>query len=320
MGYIEKSTRAFRSYVPELTRAPDFDLFWELTIQQANNVPLNPTRIKRVYPIPNVEVYDIQFCGMDETRIHGLYIVPAFLNKNKYPCIVHYHGFSNNRGEPSDFMHWVMMGCAVLSVDCREQGGNTGNNAATTSGFSSNLASKGVHDKYEYFYRYVYMDCMKAIDFACAQEEVDAARIIVEGGSQGGALAMAMAALDSRPVVALVDVPSNSNLVRRVEGLHGAFASVAEYVKKHPERVDVVFDTLSYFDTMNMADRITCKVLASVALKDEVCPPEMYYATYNRIQSEKEMVIYPFNGHEGGGSTQTEVKLAYLKKWFRDWF
>ncbi|PWW05736.1 cephalosporin-C deacetylase [Paenibacillus cellulosilyticus] len=319
MGYIDEVTKSLYSYYPDLTRPDDFDQYWEDTIQQAKRVPLEPVRVKRDYPITNVEVYDIQYCGMDETRIHGWFIVPSFLGKEKYPCIIHYHGFSNNRGEPADFMHWVMMGFAVLSVDCREQGGKTGNSASTTSGFSSNLASKGVHNKYEYYYRYVYMDCMKAIDFACAQAEVDASRIVVEGGSQGGALAMAMAALDSRPVLAMVDVPSNSNLVRRVEGMHGAFASVAEYVKNHPERVDLVFDTLSYIDTMNMADRITCRVLASVALKDEVCPAEMYFATYNRIQSEKEIVIYPFNGHEGGGSTQTEVKLAYLRQWFGDW-
>jgi hypothetical protein len=47
-----------------------------------------------------------------------------------------------------------------------------------------------------------------------------------------------------------------------------------------------------------------------LALKDEVCPLHMYFATYNRITSDKDIVIYPFNGHEGGGAVQTEVKLS----------
>jgi cephalosporin-C deacetylase len=69
-----------------------------------------------------------------------------------------------------------------------------------------------------------------------------------------------------------------------------------------------------------MAERITCKVLASVALKDETCPAEMYFATYNRIAGEKDIKIYPFNGHEGGGAVQTEAKLTFLKQWFPEWF
>jgi cephalosporin-C deacetylase len=85
-------------------------------------------------------------------------------------------------------------------------------------------------------------------------------------------------------------------------------------LKIYPEQVERVFETLSYFDTMNMADRIKCSVLASVAMRDQVCPAKMYFATYNRIQAEKEIRIYPFNGHEGGGRVHNDVKLKYLRK------
>ncbi|MEH7480974.1 acetylxylan esterase [Neobacillus drentensis] len=320
MGYIDDVTKDFYNYLPALTRRDDFDEFWKKTIQQAKAIPLNAEKILVDYPSTHVKVYDISYNGMDETRISGWFIVPAFMKKDKYPCLIHYHGFSGSRGEPSDFMHWITMGVAVLSVDCRDQGGKTGNSAAYTNGFVINNACRGVHDKDEYYFRAVYMDCVKAIDFAIGQEEVDASKIVIEGTSQGGGLGMAVSALDDRPVLAMVDVPSNSNLVSRIEGYHGAFSSVAEYLKMHPGETDLVMETLSYFDTMNMADRIKCRVLASVALKDEVCPAQMYFATYNRIYSEKQMEIYPFNGHEGGGSVQTEVKLAFLKRQFPDWF
>jgi cephalosporin-C deacetylase len=46
----------------------------------------------------------------------------------------------------------------------------------------------------------------------------------------------------------------------------------------------------------------------------------MYFATYNRIAGAKDIVIYPFNGHEGGGAVQTEKKLVYVNKWFGAWF
>ncbi|WP_168119714.1 acetylxylan esterase [Paenibacillus sp. HB172176] len=321
MGYLNEITKELQGYLPELTKKDDFDAFWHETIREAKEAPLEPRRtLVADYPIRNVEVYEIQYNGMDDTPIHGWMIVPSFLRKESYPCLIRYHGFNGNRGEPAAYMHWVMMGFVVVAVDCRDQGGRTGNRASYSSGFSLNVASKGIHDKYEYYYRFAYMDSLKAVDFACAQAEVDAARIVVEGGSQGGALAMAVAALDDRPSLAMVDVPSNSHLTQRVEGMHGAFASAAEYIKKHPEELDLVIDNLSYFDTMNMADRMTCRVFASVALKDEICPPRMYFATYNRIPGAKDIVIYPFNGHEGGGAAQTEKKIAYAGRWFGDWF
>jgi Acetyl esterase (deacetylase) len=320
MGYIEEVTRDLYQYLPPLTAQNDLDAFWTATIEQAKNVPLQPERTEVDYPSKHVKVYDIAYNGLDDTRIRGWLIIPAILKQATYPCLIHYHGFTGSRGEPSELMHWAMMGMAVLSVDCRDQGGPTGNSASYSHGFLSNVASKGVHNKWEYYYRYAYMDCLKAIDFACAQPEIDADKIVIEGGSQGGALGMAVVALDKRPKLAMVDVPSNSNLVARIEGNHGAFGAVAEYLKRHPEQTDLVLDNLSYFDTMNLADRITCPVLASVALKDETCPAQMYFATYNRILAEKEIVVYPFNGHEGGGARQTEVKLAYLAKHFSDWF
>ncbi|MCM3628504.1 acetylxylan esterase [Paenibacillus glycanilyticus] len=320
MGYIEEVTKDLYQYLPPLTGKDDLDAFWSATVEQANSIPLQPERTAMDYPSKHVKVYDIAYNGLDETRIRGWLLIPAFLKKESYPCLIHYHGFSGSRGEPSEFMHWAMMGMAVLSVDCRDQGGPTGNSASYTHGFLSNVASKGVHNKWEYYYRYAYMDCLKAIDFACAQADIDADKLVIEGGSQGGALGMAVAALDNRPKLAMVDVPSNSNLAARIEGNHGAFGAVAEYLKRHPEQTDLVMDNLSYFDTMNLADRIACPVLASVALKDETCPAQMYFATYNRIQADKEIVIYPFNGHEGGGARQTKIKLAYLSKHFGGWF
>jgi len=282
--------------------------------KKTNSVPLNAERILYPYPSRHVTVYSISYNGFDDTRIHGWLIIPNFVEKEKLKCLIHYHGFTGNAGVPSDFMYWAMMGIAVISIDCRGQSGNTGNSMRYTSGSTQSVVCMGVLDKNEYYFRAVYMDCVKAIDFACIQEEIDESRIIIEGGSQGGALGMAVCALDSRPYLAMVDVPSNSNIEKRIEGANGSFSAVTEYLMIYPDRINKVFETLSYFDTMNMADRIKCKILASVALKDEVCPAKMYFATYNRINAPKEIKLYPFNGHEGGGMFHTEYKLEFLRK------
>ncbi len=315
MAYTDEITRELSRYLPELTKRPDFDAFWDDTKRVTRGNPLLPERARVDSPMPGVSVHDIRYSGFDQTRIHGWLLVPEHPVGEKYPCLIHYHGFGGNRGYPWDFAHWMTLGLAVLSVDCREQGGMTGNAAAYTGGMATNVASKGLLDKEQYYFRAVYMDCVRAIDFLETCPEIDAGRIAVEGGSQGGALGMAVAALDSRPKMALVDVPSNSDLAARVAGAHGSFSAVADYLKIRPDHTDRAMETLSYFDTMNMAEKITCPVVASVALRDNVCPAKCYFATYNRIQSPKEIFVYPFNGHEGGGSRQTGVKLSKLRAW-----
>lgn len=267
------------------------------------------------YPSDYVKVYEISYCGFDETRVWGWYLLPAFQCRDRWPCLIQYHGFTDSRGFPWQLMHWVLSGMAVIAVDCRGQGGKTGNCAHYSGcGQVGNVTTLGILDPREYYYRAVYVDCIKALDFAAGRPEVDMSRIAVRGTSQGGALGMAVCALDERPALAIVNVPGNSDLRTRVAGRHGSFSAVADYLMRWPDQAEQVLETLSYFDTMNMADRIRCPVFASVALGDDVCPARCYYGSYNRITSEKQITVYPFNGHDGAGNLHMERELAYLRE------
>ncbi|NLO36014.1 MAG: acetylxylan esterase [Clostridiaceae bacterium] len=312
MTYLEDKIAELSAYLPPLTREADFDLFWETTRTQADAVSLDARRTPCSYPIPSIAVSDIQYSGFDGTPIHGWLIVPTWRPASQLPCLIHYHGFTGNRGLPCDFTAWTSLGVAVLSIDCRQQAGDTGTRAVLSSGCTQSVVCQGILDPKEYYFRAVYMDCLRAIDFAAAQPEIDPGRIILEGGSQGGALGMAVSALDDRPWLAMVDVPSNSLLHERVSNAHGSFSAVTDYLKIHAHLTDQVFRTLSYFDTMNLADRIRCPLLASVALNDTTCPAKFYFASYNRITSPKEIAVYPFNGHEGGRNVQLQRKLQFL--------
>ncbi len=315
MEYLEEKIRELESWRPELTREKDFGEFWEETLAKGAAVPLRPKRVKVDYPARHVKVYEISYNGFDETRIYGWMAVPAFGGaERKIPCLIQYHGFTDSRGFPWQLMHWAMMGMAVLAVDCRDQGGITGNCASySRCGQVANVVTKGLLDPREYYYRGVYVDCLKALDFAAGCFEVDEGRMVVRGTSQGGAVGMAVCALDSRPALGIVNVPSNSNVEERIIGNHGSFSAVNEYLQHFPDNTDQVLKTLSYFDTMNMADQIRCPVFASVALGDEVCPARCYYASYNRIPGPKQITVYPFNGHDGAGDLHMEREMAWVR-------
>jgi cephalosporin-C deacetylase len=65
------------------------------------------------------------------------------------------------------------------------------------------------------------------------------------------------------------------------------------------EREKEIFTTLGYIDVQHLAERIRAEVLMPVGLMDTICPPSTQFAAYNKIQSTKNVVIYPDYGHEG---------------------
>lgn len=311
---LEKKLKEAEQYRPPLTKRPDFDLFWEQTLNAAKKHNVDSRFIRLDYPSPFAEVYEVRYFGYDETLIYGIYIRPLFSEKTKLPCLIQYHGFTQAAAKPSQLMHWAMLGISVLAVDCRIQGGRTGNCAGFRSGgLVENVTTLGLLDRDEYYYKAVYIDAVKAIEAVRQRPEVDEKKIIVRGTSQGGALAIAVSALSQIPALCIANVPSNSNLEARVIGRHGSFAAVNQFLQRYPEEAERAFETLSYFDTMNMADRIQSPVFASVALSDEVCPAKCFYATYNRICAEKEITVYPFNGHDGAAEVHLEKEIKWLR-------
>ncbi|WP_325049203.1 acetylxylan esterase [Micromonospora deserti] len=150
---------------------------------------------------------------------------------------------------------------------------------------------------------------------ARAISQVDA-RIIVAGGSQGGGIALAVAGLVDGLAGVLADLPFLCHVRRAVDITDaGPYAELASYLKTRRGEVDQVFHTLSYFDGLNVAARITAPALLSVALMDRTCPPSTVFAAYHHcISADKEIVVWPYNGHEGGAAFQRAEQLRWLGK------
>jgi cephalosporin-C deacetylase len=78
--------------------------------------------------------------------------------------------------------------------------------------------------------------------------------------------------------------------------------------------VERVFQTLDYFDGVNFAARAKMPALFSVGLMDDICPPSTVYAAYNHYAGPKEMAVWAFNNHEGGGTFQTREKFKFFQR------
>lgn len=300
MNAIQRRIDELHQYNPPQTAPNDLDDFWRKTLETARARPFHDTRVKATSPARHMNIDKVTFEGYDDTPIHGWFITPGFEDRRKRPCIVLYHGYTGGKGLAEQYAPWLLMGMAVFAVDVRGQGGETGNRLRQEEGMTRGWMNQGITDRERCYYKAIAVDAVRAADWAAAQPEVDAEKIVVAGASQGGGLALIVGALSRVPRLIAADIPNMCHMDFGILQSTGSLTEAAEYVSRFPDQLERVLETLSYFDLLNLAERIAVPVLVSVSLKDTVCLPETVFAAYNRISSEKELKIYPFNGHSVG--------------------
>lgn len=297
MPIFDKPLEQLRQYRPSLTREPDFDAFWQATLAKAAEIPLQATFTPYDYPVRNATIYDVRYTGWNGARIAAWYIRPQ--GPGPFPALVVYHGYSGSKGQPHNHFLWVLQGYAVLAVDTRGQSGFSTDPTVYSTGHIKGWMTAGILDPQEYYYRGAYVDCVRALDVLATRPEVDMTHVGLTGGSQGGGLSLAVAALDRRPVVAMADIPYLCHFERAVDmALRMPYLEISDYIKQYPEHERQVWRTLSYFDNMNLAPRIQCPTLISVGLVDDICAPSSIFATYNHLECEKDIAIFRYHNHE----------------------
>lgn len=321
MAFFDFPLEQLQTYRPERSEPADFDSFWAQTLDEARQYPLDAqfTRVETGFKL--VETYDVRFSGYGGQTIRGWYARPAGVDA-ALPCVVEYHGYGGGRGYPHSVSFWANAGYAQLTIDTRGQGagwrrGDTPDLTDAASPAAPGSMTQGIFSPHSYYYRRVYTDAVRAIEAVISRPDVDASRIAVAGVSQGGGMSIAAAALASDIVkICLSDVPFLCHF-RRAVGLTDAYPyqEVVSFLKIQREADEQVFNTLDYFDGVNLAPRIRADCLFSTALMDMVCPPSTVFAAYNHLGSgSHEMKVYRWNGHEGGQELQEVEKLRFLRE------
>jgi cephalosporin-C deacetylase len=316
MPLIDMPLEKLKTYKPALTRRKDFAAFWSKTLKAALAQPLNVELQPEEYPARGVKVSRAFFDGFGGGRIAGWLLEPEA--RGRHPAIVVYHGYSGRAPGIMQLLPWACQGFVVLGVDCRGQNGSSTDAAVYPEGHRPGFMTAGILDADSYYYRFVYADGVRALEVAAGLDSVDADRIGVMGGSQGGGLSLAAAALAPKRVkLSAASVPYLCHYRRAVDMAEGPYREIADYIKAWPERCDRVFETLSYFDNMNLADRIRGRALVSVGLWDLICPPSTVFAVFNHMKCRKELAVYPCTGHEDNDDWRERV-FALMTAVLRD--
>ncbi|MCC7494887.1 MAG: acetylxylan esterase [Fimbriimonadaceae bacterium] len=319
MPSIDMPLAKLLEYRPELTREPDFAAFWEQTLAATRQHPLNALVEPVPYPANGVLVHRLSYAGYGGQRVNGWYLLPEGAS-GPVPALICYHGYSGGAGWVHQYLPWVMLGCGVVAVDTRGQGGETGDLGGYGNGTITGWMTQGLLEPTDYYYRRAYTDCVRAVDFVCQRPELDTSKLAVKGGSQGGGLTIAVAGLDSRVMLSLPDVPFLCHYPRAIDiSANGPYIELQRYFARYPEHIATALRTLSYFDGHNLAAGMNPagRSLWSVGLWDDVCPPSTVYAAYHACPLPendfgKQIAVYPYNKHEGGGAAQVERQIAWL--------
>ena len=335
MAFFDLPLDKLRAYRPEVSRPDDFEEFWRRTIDDTREHDLNLRTVAVDNRQPLVDAQDVTFAGYGGQDIHAWLLAPAGA-KGPMPCVVSAIGYTGGRGFPF-VTPWVAAGFAHLVLDTRGQGWGTPTLWASTpdndpnAGMNSHpgMMTRGISSPDTYYYRRAYMDALRGLEAAREFDIVDSTRIVAQGGSQGGGLAIAMAGLAPLANLslagALVDVPFLCHFERAITLTNdGPYKEISELARRHPGFLDTMLKTLPYFDGVNLARYAEVPALFSVGLMDTVCAPSTVFAAYNNWSDAHEetpdtdIKIYPHSGHEGGQNVHQWAALGWLLDKFGD--
>jgi cephalosporin-C deacetylase len=306
-----------RAYRPDVAIPGDFDAFWAGEVAAARALGGTPEFAPAETPIRSVDVFDATFPG------HGAQPIQAWLLAPPDPepgaaFVVEFVGYGGGRGDPLDWLAFASAGHPHLVMDLRGQGGgwrgaDTADPGDAGAPAADGFLTRGIADPHGYYFTRLFVDAVRAVDAARTHPLAAGRPLVTTGASQGGGLSIVAAHLAGDVAAALPDVPFLAHPRRAAEITDTRpYRELSEFCSVHPHRVDEVFATLAYVDVVNHGRRATAPALFSVGLLDDITPASTVFAAYNHYGGEKDIAVYPFNGHEGGGTAHLKAKLAFL--------
>lgn len=316
MPLVDMPLEQLYEYAGRNPKPDNFDAFWDAGLRELD--ALDPQLEMRPHSLlsHSAECFDLFFTGTGGARVHAKYLRPKHA-ATPQPCVVMFHGYSGDSGDWHDKLAWVSQGFSVAALDCRGQAGQSedpvGTRGNTLHGHIIRGLDDALHGKPEkLYYRNVFLDTALLARLVMEMPEVDAARVGALGGSQGGGLTLACAALEPRIKLAAPTFPFLCDYQRvwEMDLAKDAYAEIKNYFRhfdpRH-EREQAIWTALGHIDCQHLAPRIQAQVLMPCGLADTVCPPSTQFAAFNKIPGEKRVLLYPDFGHEGLPRANDEV-------------
>jgi cephalosporin-C deacetylase-like acetyl esterase len=312
-SYEGLATAAFspETIQPTTVLPDDFVPFWDRAKSELAAIPIDA----RVTLLPerctaNVNVYQVNLQNYQYSRLYGILCVPKA--PGKYPAMLRVpgagvRGYSGEVDDAAKGMITLEIGIHGIPVTM-ESGVYENLNIGALNGYwTYNLDNKD-----RYYYKRVYLGCVRAVDFIFSLPEFDGSNMIVTGGSQGGALSIVTAGLDSRIKGLMAFCPALCDLTGYLNGRAGGWPHIFnDPAHNTPAKIE----TSQYYDVVNFARQVKATGFYSWGYNDDICPPTSMYSAYNVIQAPRTLYLAEEVGH-WIYPEQWEKAMAWLSETF----
>ena len=305
MPTIDLPLEELRKFQGVNPKPKDMEAYWDRAVAEMEALGAGCELIPAAFQVPGAECFDLYFTGVGGARVHAKFLRPA-KREGKLPAVVEFHGYSGKASPFSALLRYVCAGFVVAALDARGQAGDSEDVGGVKGNTLNGQIIRGLDDPNsdKLLFRSIFLDAAQLARIVMAMNCVDAARVGATGGSQGGGLTLACAALTPKLNRAAPVYPFLCDYQRvwEMDLDVAAYAELRQHFRSFDprhEREREIFTKLGYIDNQHLAHRIRAEVMMFTGLIDTICPPSTQFAAYNKISSKKQVVIYPDFGHEG---------------------
>lgn len=304
--------------VPYTKMPSDFKEFWDRNKKEAAKFPLKYTkRHIDKYSTDKIDCFLIQLLlNKDGQSIYGYLFYPKNAAKNSCPVVLcpPGAGIKTIKG-PLRHKYYAEQGLIRFEIEIHglnpeisEE--NFRDISKAFNGRENGYLTNGLDNRDNYYMKRVYLACVRSIDLLTSLPEWDGKNVIVQGGSQGGALSLITTGLDPRVTACVVNHPALSDMAGFKAGRAGGYP---HFVRMKGMDTPDKLKTIAYYDVVNFARLIKVPTYMTWGYNDNTCPPTTSYAVYNVLACPKEALLTPINEHWTSEDTEYG-HLLWIKK------
>ena len=289
---------------PYTQEPQDFRSFWQKNVEELKQVPMSYTKeLYKDYCTDKIDCYlfKLQIDKMGHS-MYGFLFYPKNAQPGKHPVALCPPGAGiKTIKDPMRNKYYAENGFVRFEVeihglDPRISSETFGEISRAFNDRNGGYLANGLENKDIYYMKHVYVGLVRCIDFLTSLPEWDGKNVAVQGGSQGGALAIIAAGLDSRVTQCVANHPALSDMAGyAAKGGTGGYPHFC----RQPQILSNkdCLNTLAYFDVVNFARYVKAPTYLTWGYNDVTCPPTTSYAVWNTLKCTKESLLTPINEH-----------------------
>lgn len=289
---------------PYTQEPQDFRSFWQKNVEELKQVPMSYTKeLYKDYCTDKIDCYlvKLQIDKMGHS-MYGFLFYPKNAQPGKHPVVLCPPGAGiKTIKDPMRNKYYAENGFVRFEVeihglDPRISSETFGEISRAFNDRNGGYLANGLENKDIYYMKHVYVGLVRCIDFLTSLPEWDGKNVAVQGGSQGGALAIIAAGLDNRVTQCVANHPALSDMAGyAAKGGTGGYPHFC----RQPQILSNTdcLNTLAYFDVVNFARYVKAPTYLTWGYNDVTCPPTTSYAVWNTLKCTKESLLTPINEH-----------------------